>query len=325
MDELSAVIGADRVNLTFFFGPRYLAPIRYLVLFFRTIIVLWKRKPEVVYAQNPAVFCPLTCLIYCTLRKKKLIIDHHAVWSTKTLTRGLLGKAIKSLEKFASSRAFANTTAHATWTKDLIKMGAKRVLTIYDFVETANRARDEGLRSKYSSGRRFIVLAPHGGHPLERLESEVQAAKSLESSSVMLLFSGPMGKLWRRIGSMILPENVRYIGFLELDEYRNLEASIDIGMSITDEPFTLSHSLLEFAANKIPVVSSKQTVVQELFGDSVLYVGSSDPARIAASLQRLISDQILRQEYIRRITEKQDELRLKRKTAEKELRDLILS
>src|SRR5208282_5727287 len=84
-DELAEAIGAERVSITLLYGPRYFAPIRYLVLFFRTLVILFQKQPDVVYAQNPPVFCPLTCLLYCRFTGARLIVDHHSIWRVKTL------------------------------------------------------------------------------------------------------------------------------------------------------------------------------------------------------------------------------------------------
>src|SRR6185437_1066595 len=47
-DELADAVGAERLSITFLYGPRYFAPIRYLVLFFRTLIVLATKRPDVI-------------------------------------------------------------------------------------------------------------------------------------------------------------------------------------------------------------------------------------------------------------------------------------
>lgn len=75
MDELAEIVGGVRVSLTVLYGPRYLAPIRYLALTFWTLLVLFVRAPDVVYAQNPPVFCPLVCLLYARISRRKLVAD----------------------------------------------------------------------------------------------------------------------------------------------------------------------------------------------------------------------------------------------------------
>jgi glycosyltransferase involved in cell wall biosynthesis len=318
-DELAQEVGAERVSITFLYGPRYFAPIRYLVLFFKTLLLLSRAKPDVVYAQNPPVFCPLTCLLYCKANGARLVIDHHSVWRVKTLGRGPLSRALGFLEGVVARAAYANTAPHRFWANQLRRMEANRVAVVHDFVEKNLHARDESVRSRYSRAP-VIAMCSHGGHPLERVESEAAGVGMVKG--VELLISGPAAKLDRRVRQMNLPGNVKYIGFLERDDYESLKASVDMALNITDEPYTLSHVLLEYAASSLPVVSSKQEVVEEFFGDSLLYTDSTDPGSVAAKV-RLFEDPSVLADYRVRIARWYEKASASRYEELKTLRSLL--
>ena len=297
-DELAEAVGAARVSITVLYGPRYFAPIRYLVLFFRTLVLLNRTRPDVVYAQNPPVFCPLTCLIYCRMAGARLVVDHHSIWRVKTLGRGVVSRVIGLLETFVARASYANTAPHSFWAKQLSDVGANRVLVVHDFVEKNPNQRDEALRRKFTEDP-LIAISAHGGHPLERVENEAAAVGAVEG--VTLLIAGPPAKLQGRISQMELPKNVRYVGFLDRQEYEKTKASVDMAVNITDEPYTLSHVLLEYAASSLPIVSSRQEVVEDFFGDALLYTDSTSVADIAAKV-RAFKDAGLRREYGERVS-----------------------
>ena len=287
-------------------GPRYFAPIRYVALFFRTMFLLAQKHPDVVYAQNPPVFCPLTCLLYCRLTGARLVLDHHSIWSVKTLGgRSPLSRGIAFLERVVSRAADANTTPHGFWAKMLLKMGARDVLIYHDYVPKNPRLPDEALKREMAE-RPILAIASHGGHPLERLEIETAAVGMERDAGVSLVISGPKEKLERRFSSMSLPLNVKYAGFLKREVYESLKASADFALNITDEPYTLSHVLFEFAASSLPVISSKQPVVEELFGNSLLYA-DSNVGDVAEKVEQLCSGPT-RAEWAAKIRAKQDEL-----------------
>ncbi|MDA4122192.1 MAG: glycosyltransferase [Thaumarchaeota archaeon] len=123
---------------------------------------------------------------------------------------------------------------------------------------------------------------------------------------VSLVISGPTEKLERRFAAMSLPPNVRYAGFLEREVYESLKASADFAINITDEPYTLSHVLFEFAASSLPVISSREPVVEELFGDSLLYADSTVDD-VAEKVRTLCSGPT-RAEWAARAARKQEEL-----------------
>jgi glycosyltransferase involved in cell wall biosynthesis len=99
---------------------------------------------------------------------------------------------------------------------------------------------------------------------------------------------------------------VRYAGFLDREVYETLKASADFAINITDEPYTLSHVLFEFAASSLPVISSRQTVVEELFGDSLLY-SDSTVQDVRAKVEEMCAGPT-RAEWAAKIRRKQEEL-----------------
>ncbi|HYB45511.1 MAG TPA: glycosyltransferase [Nitrososphaerales archaeon] len=317
MDELSRTVGGKRVSITLLYGPRYFAPVRYAALFLRTLIMLATERPDFVYAQNPPVFCPLASLLYCRLAGKRLLVDHHSVWRVKTVG-GLVGRGIGFLESFVASAAYLNTTPHEVWARELRKMGARRVLVVHDFVERNPFKRDQRLRDKYAETP-TIAIASHGGHPLERLEAEVAATSSLPG--VTLLVTGPPSKLAGRLKH--LPPNVKFLGMLPMSDYLSLKASVDLALNITDEPHTLSHVIFEYVASSLPVISSPQKVVQDVFGDSILYVDSSDPAEVARKIQELSGDGRLLGEYRSRASEMYERLESLHSSEVDELRNRL--
>jgi glycosyltransferase involved in cell wall biosynthesis len=322
MDDFSAELGARRFYLTFRYGPRFLAPLRYLILFFSTGLLLIRNNPSVILAQNPPTTCPLTCLLYASIFRKKVIIDHHAVWAIKTFGNSSLKKPILFLEKLASRWAFANTTPHPKWSEEFQKLGAKRVLTIYDFVQTESGGMKDGTREKYlDKGTDFLALAPHGGHELERIENEVEAMRSLPK--ITSLLTGPPAKLSGRLAKANLPKNVHYLGFLPFSEYSKILDSIDVGLNVSDEPYTISHCLLQFASRAVPAISTRQEAVEELFGDSLYYLRSSMTKDIEQGLLTLTSSPELRGEYSSRLAAKQSEFESKHTQAMQSLKDLL--
>lgn len=318
-DELAEAVGSERESITFLYGPRYFAPLRYLALFFKTALILMSRRPEVVIAQNPPVFCPVACLAYCRMTGAHLIVDHHSIWRVKTLGRGPFSRALGFLERFVARSAYANTAPNRFWAEQLSQMGARRVKVIHDFVPKNQHLKDERLRETLAK-ERVVAISSHGGHPLERMESEAAAVGA--TPGVALVITGPVEKLKGRLPQHSLPPNVRYAGFLTRDTYETLKASADFALNITDEPYTLSHVLLEFAASSLPVVSSKQEVVEDFFGDSLLYTLSSSPSDVAEGVRAFL-DPAVRDDYRRRITRFQESLAERREEEVRGLRELV--
>ncbi len=95
-----------------------------------------------------------------------------------------------------------------------------------------------------------------------------------------------------------------------------------MAVNVTDEPFTLSHVLLEYAASSLPVVSSRQEVLEDFFGDALLYTESSDAGEIAKKVRAML-DPAVRDEYRARIVRWYDGLSAKGQTELGALRSLL--
>ena len=187
----------------------------------------------------------------------------------------------------------------------LVKMGARNVLVYHDYVPSNERWPDEALKRQMAEGS-ILAIASHGGHPLEKLEVEAAAVGRERDAGVSLVISGPKEKLERRLASIAIPPNVRYAGFLPREVYETLKASADFAINITDEPYTLSHVLFEFAASSLPTISSRQQVVEDLFGDSLLYADST--AEDVAEKVRLLCSAPMRAEWAAKVRSKQEDL-----------------
>ncbi len=223
------------------------------------------------------------------------------------------------LEGVVSRSADGNTTPHRFWADRLRAMGARNVLVVHDFVERNPNARDEALRRGFTD-RPMVAICSHGGHPLERIEAEASGVGQVPS--VELLITGPKEKLEHRLSGRDLPANARYLGFLPRQTYESLKASADMAVNITEEPYTLSHVLLEYAASALPIVSSRQEVLEEFFGDALLYTDSVDADEIARKV-RMLLDNGVRDEYRRRTVRWYDRLAASRQSEVQSLRSLL--
>src|SRR5260370_42616247 len=106
--EVGSLIGGRVVFLSALFGKKLAAPLRYAFLALRTLSLLSIDHPRIVLAQNPPIFLPLLLVFAKRFYRFRLVVDHHAVWSMKTLRQPLLSQWIAFLETFVSKKADAN-------------------------------------------------------------------------------------------------------------------------------------------------------------------------------------------------------------------------
>jgi len=306
LDELALALGGSRRNFHAGYLPKYLAPLKYAAFFLATGVYLAMKRPDVVYAQNPPVFCPIACLPYSKLAGKPLLVDHHNIWSVKVFGRSAFTRLFSALERFVARSAFANTVPHVLWKRTLESMSGARVMAIHDYVPKNPFAPDEAVRMGLASSGLVGVASGHQGHPLERVEVEALAAEA--STGVTIAVTGPPARLAPRMERLGSLKRVKYLGYLQKGEYERLKASCDFGLNINDEPYTVNHVLYEYAAASLAVISIRRPEIESVFGDSLLYVERSDVSSVSKAIAALSSQPGKLSEYRARMARKFGEL-----------------
>jgi len=319
LDELAKDLGAERRNFDLGKIPKFLAPLKYLVCFLMTQVFLFSRKPTVVYCQNPPILAPLACIPYCAITGRRLVIDHHNVWSMKTFGASALSGALKAMEHLADRTAFLNTVPHDYWRAVISGEFSGRVLTIHDYVERNPFSRNEILRRRVASSGLIGMAASLSFQ--ERVEIEAMGVEKVQG--VTLAMTGPPERLGNRLTRLGNLRRVKFLGYLPKTEYEELKASCDFGLNITDEPFTVNHTLFEYAAAALPIISTRSKEIEGVFGDSILYVEESDAGAVAEKVTKFAQDPSSLAEYRERISRRFEELTVSAEHERALLRSLL--
>ena len=294
--EVGSLVGGRVVFLNVLFGKKLAAPLRYALLALRTLSLLGRQRPRVVLAQNPPIFLPVLLVLTKPLYRFKLIIDHHAIWSIKTLRQPLLSQGISALERFASTRADSNMSPNNNWTRELRARGATDAFTYHDFIPkpATNAQKDREWTANPLPPHRFLVIAAHGGHPQELLEEEIAAVSGLQD--YLLVITGKREKLGHRIAKLGPKSNVIYPGYLDDASYEALKRSADVALSLSTEINTVSHAIHEYLADGIPTIVLKDSLLRSLFDASIVEIDDARPETVRTALKRVTEDSIFRSE-----------------------------
>src|SRR5256712_13633081 len=98
-----------------------------------------KDRPKVFVAKNPPIFLPVLPVRLKLLNGFTLIVDHHAIWSMKTIRAPLLSQGIAVLERFVAEKADSNMSPNNSWTKELRARGATDAFTYHGFIPQSAR------------------------------------------------------------------------------------------------------------------------------------------------------------------------------------------
>ena len=294
--EVGSLVGGRVVFLNVLFGKKLAAPLRYAFLALRTLSLLGRERPKVVLAQNPPIFLPVLLVLTKHLYGFKLIVDHHAVWSMKTLRQPILSQGIAALERYASTKADSNMSPNNNWTRELRARGATDAFTYHDFIPqvtmTDGRSQDSEWGSFPLSPHRFLVIAGHGGHPQELLEEEVAAIGRLDGFT--LVITGKREKLGHRIAKLNSPNRVIYPGYLDDAHYEALKRNADVALSLSTELNTVPHAIHEYLAFGIPTIVLNDPLLRSLFDGAIVEIENARPETVGQALTKITQDSTFR-------------------------------
>jgi glycosyltransferase involved in cell wall biosynthesis len=250
-----------------------------------TLIKLAKTRPNAIIAQNPPIFLPVTCWIYCLFAKCSLIIDHHCIWSEKAIHNPILKKIIAFFEKAMVKRVELNIAPHDVWTGKLQELGGEKakVLTLIDYVEKISFKKID--RERFCKTK-FLAVYPGGTGSKERPDLAIKAVEQL--NEVTLVLTGKKEYLKQVLSHE--SNKIRFSGFLPNEEYFGLMKEADIIINTTDEPNTIPHFLYEATALHRPIISSPNAPIIQLF-DLIYIIKQNTPEELKNAIKDVLENE----------------------------------
>jgi glycosyltransferase involved in cell wall biosynthesis len=238
----------------------FLAPLRYILQTIKTLMILIREKPVVVFVQNPPIFAPLVVYLYTKLWPAKYIIDAHTsallapVWQWSMPLHGFLSRrAITTIVTSEHLRAIVNA-----W-------GANTFI-IADIPATLPRGKTFPLDGK------FNVAVINTFAPDEPLEEVLQAATALPD--VQFYVTGDPIRA-KKTFLRDHPDNLKFTGFLPDEEYLGLLRAVQAIMVLTTRNHTMQRGACEAVSLGKPIITSNWPLLQTYFHKGTIHVDNS--------------------------------------------------
>jgi len=293
MDEIATELKAnlktkvERWDCNILFKVKCLAPFRYVLMMMLTLIKLSRTKPDIIIAQNPPIFLPITCWVYSLLAKNLLIIDHHCIWSEKAFQNLILKKIIANFEKFLITKVKLNLSPHDVWSKKLQILGGitkTNVQTLIDYVEEVSIKK---VNKEKFCKTKYLIVYPGGTGAKERPEIAIEAIKKL--NNITLVITGKKEYLKKVLDYE--SSKIIFSGFLPDEEYFGLMKEANCILNITDEPNTIPHFLYEVVAVSRPIISSLNKPIFQVFDNSIYMIQKNTPEQLTKAITYLLANE----------------------------------
>lgn len=235
---------------------------KYPVQAAKSLIVLARQRPQVVFVQNPPIFAPLMVYLWGLVSGAKLIIDSHtdamlASWWAWSLP----------LHRFLSRRAIVTLVTNDHLRQMIAAWGAN-ALTLTD-VPTIFSER----QSAHRGGNSFNVLFVSTVSYDEPISEVLRAASSLPEVSFRIT-----GDYQSNAPHIIqsAPDNVHFTGYVPDEEFFGLFETAHVVMCLTTENHTMQSGASQALWLGKPIITSDWPMLREYFNQGTIHVDNTE-------------------------------------------------
>ena len=261
------------------------APYKYGVQAVRTVSLLLRRRPRIVFVQSPPSLAVICVWLYCSLTGGRFVVDaHSAAMLSPFWTRP------RWLIRHLARRAVATVVTNQYFADALDHQGARR-LVIPD-VPTRFPA-----NGRFRVDGTFNVMVVNTFAPDEPLQEVIEAARSLPS--VVFYVTGDTRRPGRALPTD-LPANLRFTGYLSDPDYYALMRASQAAMCLTVRDHTMQRGACEALWMGRPVITSAWPLLKGYFADGAVFVDNTARG-IREAVQELFRDHARYQQGIERM------------------------
>jgi glycosyltransferase involved in cell wall biosynthesis len=272
-------------------------PIKYPILAVRTLFLLFRNRPKVVFVQNPPILAVFCIFIYCLLCNAGFIIDAH---SEAFLARGWTAPP-KWLKKFLAKKAITTIVTN-DYLEHLVQGWGGNALIIRDVPSKFE------ISSHFSVSDQFNIALINTFAEDEPLSEALNAAKAIPEVQFYVT-----GKISVKDTSLVTnaPKNVCFTNYLQRENYYALLNSVDAVMCLTKRNHTMQRGACEALSLGKPIITTNWEVLRQYFHKGTVHVENSTEGILQGILHMVAQFKSLSTGIIELQIEQQQEWQLK--------------
>jgi len=253
IDELHYVYSTTRRGLL-------TAPFKYLYQAFKTLTLLFRTRPQIVFVQSPPGFAVLFVYIYCRMTNSHYVVDAHSAallspyWRHPAWLYRLLAR--KAVTTIVTNEHF----------KNMIQAWGGQAFVLRDIPTSYPMAGTYPVKGK------FNMLVVNKFACDEPLEEVLAAAENIDE--VQFYITGEVSRAGDRLPSNP-PKNVIFTDYLSDEDYFGLMKTSQAVMCLTTRDHTMQRGACEALSMGKPIVTADWPVLRDYFHKGTIYVDNS--------------------------------------------------
>lgn len=239
---------------------RLYALLKYPVQAIQTLVVLARRRPQVVFVQNPPIFAALMVYLWGLIAGTKYIIDSH----TDALLASWWAWSLP-LHRFLSRRAIT-TIVTSDYLQQMVASWNAHAFILTDVPVAFSERRQ--VRLDETSFNIVVVSTASYDEPIAQVLEAVS-----ELSDIGFYITGNYTARQDIVKSA--PGNVRFTGYVPDEEFYGLLEAARAVMCLTSENHTIQSGASEALWLGRPIITSDWPLLREYFNKGTLHVDNT--------------------------------------------------
>jgi glycosyltransferase involved in cell wall biosynthesis len=263
-EQIAKRLGIDieYVHFTTKKGLLY-APFKYTYQAIATLALLVRRRPDVVFIQNPPTFAPFFVYLYCLMFGAKFIIDTHTGALIYSQWRWTL-----PLQRFLSRRALTTILTNEHLSQEVASWGAK------SFVLEDPPMVIDTPKKMFLKQNIFNVVMICVADPDEPVAEVIEVARKLPDMDFYITGDFQNNRYFKNVVRNA-PANVHLTGFLREDYFALLKA-VDVIICLTADDHTFQSGANEALWLGKPLVTSDWHILRRYFSQGTVHVDNKE-------------------------------------------------
>jgi glycosyltransferase involved in cell wall biosynthesis len=246
-------------------------PIKYPIQAVRTMFLLFRKRPQVIFVQNPPLLAVLLVYIYCVLAGAGYVVDAH---SEALLSQGWTAPPAW-IKGFLAKRAITTIVTNEHLEQMVERLGSHAFI-LRDVPTTFD------VQGEYPLSGKFNLVVVNTFSPDEPLNRILAAAANL--SDVEFYITGKLGRRNLDFANGTLP-NVHFTDFLPNEDYYSLLNTAQAVMCLTTRNHTMQRGACEALSLGKPIITSDWPILRQYFNKGTVHVDNTQAGICSGVLQ----------------------------------------
>lgn len=263
--------------------------LRYLICGLKTLLLLCRKTPNILFVQNPSMALALLAVVYRRLDLSRVVVDFH----TPTIELGGLRAIVFEFLVQYINRSVDLVIVSNEGMKAKVELHGGRGFVLPDKIPTFKKLQKRKLKGKYN------ILFVSSFAEDEPFQEVVEAARGLDDIYIYIT-----GNPKRAPHNLVTnaPSNVSFTGYLPEEEYMEFLNSVDAVMDLTTRQDCLVCGAYEAVAVGKPLITSNTKALMRYFNSGTVYAGNTQEG-IAKAIRTAIDNISMLENEIKRLGE----------------------